>query len=128
MDWPLKKLGDFYTLGAQISSLCPFMLDIDRAALRIPCQIIPRFIVVALLVIEKPFHHGSHFASCFPVGIRQVGLANLAATRLGVTPYSSKKSLHGTDWRFQCREVGDYRVQSSGVAASCLVNKRQFGK
>jgi hypothetical protein len=42
--------------------------------------------------------------------------------------YSSKKSLHGTDWRFQCREVGDYRVQSSGVAASCLVNKRQFGK
>src|SRR3981081_801856 len=47
------------------------MLDIDRAALSIPGQVIPRLVVIALLVIEKPFHHNSHLASCFAPSISQ---------------------------------------------------------
>jgi hypothetical protein len=42
---------------------------------------------------------------------------------------SQKKSLHGTGWCFQCREVWELstRVQSSDLMASCQFNRRRFG-
>jgi hypothetical protein len=44
----------------------------------------------------------------------------------------SKKSLHGTGWCFQCREVGRLslgpRRDSYNLASRCLINKRQSTK